>query len=246
MQPFLQKMEACMDHMQRKSCFNLLQGQHLELGDAGGNSTRFRYAVRKMSPVGNIQATLAPIDSSSHQLFYEVPETVRQYLQEASPSSISVLFGASSRPPALSGVNPISPIVTLNFADSDGHIIQINDLTEPVNITIPISIDGLCDRERQLWSGKGRCLYYDAHYQSYVENGCKTVQTNDASVTCMCLHLTSFIIEVSCLSKCASSPYQVHLACMPSLFEISTDHIPYLSACFGAVRSGNLPSTCPG
>ena len=105
-------------------------------------------------------------------------------------------FRASAHPPAIEGINPISPVVSLSLADGAGTKLDVQQLTDPVTITIPLITDSLCGAESRLWTGKGRCMYFDPETQQYSADGCTTVQDSDTSVTCKCTHLTSFVVEV--------------------------------------------------
>lgn len=195
MPPFLNSMEASLEHMLRKSSTPLFVGQKMALQSPSG-STNFSYSVSRMSPAGNIDGTLAPLGGTQLEFSYNIPEEVRQDTRLSSQSSISVLFGTLAHPPAVAGINPISASVTLSLGDNNGNTMDMSDLSHPVNITIPISGDGLCVGEKHRWSGLGRCLYYDTATGLYSSNGCTTHQTSEESVTCMCSHLTSFVVEV--------------------------------------------------
>ena len=209
MNPFMHSTEASLEQMLRKSSSTLLTGQEITMQSPSDSATQFSFIISKMSPVGNIDGKITPTGGSQHEITYRLPEEVRDS-RLALQSSIAVLFGTVAHPPALLGINPISPVVALSFGDSEGNMLNMDNLSHTVNITIPISADHLCGTEQRYWTGKGRCLYYDTTNSLYSPDGCTTHQATETSVTCMCTHLTSFVVEVTSLH------YPMSLSQIPS------------------------------
>jgi len=196
MREFLTKADTSFESVLRKVALDLLAGQSVKMQDSSDSASDFSYSVSKISPAGNLHGTLAPMEGSSDILAYQLPDVLKQDARVSSQSAVSILFGASAHPPAIEGINPISPVVSLSLADGAGVKLDVQQLTDPVTITIPLTTDSLCAAERRLWTGKGRCMYFDPQAQQYSADGCTTVQDSDTSVTCQCTHLTSFIVEV--------------------------------------------------
>ena len=192
--PFMSDAELSLEHMLRKTSPSLLPGQNLLLQNAN-SSTSYSYSVSKMSTAASIEGLMFFRGESDDQYSYSMPEEVRLDPRVVAGSAVSVLFGAFAHPPALYGINPVSPIVTLNLADHSGRMIAVHNLTAAVNITIQLSSKGLCAAEKRQWTGEARCLYFDAHSSSYKRNGCTTHRVSKTAVTCMCTHLTSFVVE---------------------------------------------------
>ena len=58
-----------------------------------------------------------------------------------------------------------------------------------------------------VYSGKGRCLHWNANTSKYSPDGCTTEQSVSAKyVTCKCTHLTSFVVENILATNCAGCP----------------------------------------
>jgi len=194
MRSFLSILDQNTMKILQKSSTSLLTGQKLSMQDSSSNSSGFTFAITKMSKTANLQGSIE--GSRLHgAVFYSIPEEVQQDARISGHRSINVLFGTFSHPPDMNGTTPISPSVTLSLATEAGEELNISSLSHSINITIPWSAERLCGNETNVFHGQGRCMHWDAQIQTYSPAGCKTVRISDTHMTCMCNHLTSFIIE---------------------------------------------------
>jgi hypothetical protein len=251
--PFVSHADRSLAHILRKSSSNLLPGQNLLLHS--NSSTTYSYSVSKMPTAASIEGLMLFRGASHDQFSYRMPEEVRQDPRVASESAVSVLFGAFTHPPALDGINPVSSIVTLNLADNSGRMIPIHNLSTAVNITIPLSAKGLCKGEESAWAGETRCLYFDTHSNSYKRDGCTAHRASDTTVTCMCTHLTSFVVEPVYAQDpvtdtvCPRGTYlelgesRICSPCVPGTYSNATNMTSCLQ-CGTGKFSGNEASNC--
>jgi hypothetical protein len=249
MKPFVSHADSSLAHVLRKSSSNLLPGQNLLLHS--NSSTTYSYSVSKMSTAASIEGLMLFRSASHDQYSYSMPEEVRQDPRVASESAVSVLFGAFAHPPALDGINPVSSIVTLNLADNSGQMIPVHNLSTAVNITIPLSAKGLCRGEESTWAGETRCLYFDTNSNSYKRDGCTAHRASDTAVTCMCTHLTSFVVEpvYDTNTVCPLGTYlesgesRICSSCISGTYSNGTDMTSCLQ-CGAGKFSGTEASTC--
>ena len=199
MRPFLTNMDDSLDMVLQKASSRLVTGQKRELKDLAWRG--FNYEIARIAMSSNAVSAsrlskgvdLPAVKYSG--VTYRLPQEILQGPGVISESSLSVLFGAFQYPPVIGGVNPISPVVTLALADATGHRLEVSNLRQTVNITIPISLRSLCNVERALFTGRSRCLHWDKEQGVYSPDGCAVLQNSDTEVTCMCTHLTSFVVE---------------------------------------------------
>jgi hypothetical protein len=247
--PFVSHADRSLEHVLRKSSSKLLPGQNLLLHS--NSSTTYSYSVSKMSTATSIEGLMLFRGASHDQYSYSMPEEVRQDPRVASEPAVSVLFGAFAHPPALDGINPVSSIISLNLADNSGRMIPVHNLSTAVNITIPLSAKGLCKGEESTWAGETRCLYFDTRSNSYKRDGCTAHRASDTAVTCMCTHLTSFVVEPVYVTHTVC-PRGTHLElgesricspCVPGTYSNGTDMTACLQ-CGTGKFSGNEASNC--
>jgi hypothetical protein len=251
--PFVSHADRSLAHILRKSSSNLLPGQNLLLHS--NSSTTYSYSVSKMPTAASIEGLMLFRGASHDQFSYRMPEEVRQDPRVASESAVSVLFGAFAHPPALDGINPVSSFITLNLADNSGRMIPVHNLSTAVNITIPLSAKGLCKGEESAWAGETRCLYFDTHSNSYKRDGCTAHRASDTTVTCMCTHLTSFVVEPVYAQDpvtdtvCPRGTYlelgesRICSPCVPGTYSNATNMTSCLQ-CGTGKFSGNEASNC--
>jgi hypothetical protein len=251
--PFVSHADRSLAHILRKTSSILLPGQNLLLHS--NRSTTYSYSVSKMSTAASIEGLILFRGASHDQFSYSMPEEVRQDPRVASESAVSVLFGAFAHPPALDGINPVSSIITLILADTFGRMIPVHNLSTAVNITIPLSTKGLCKGEESAWAGETRCLYFDTHSNSYKRDGCTAHRASDTAVTCMCMHLTSFVVEpvypqdTVTDTVCPRGTYlelresRICSPCVPGTYSNATDMTSCLQ-CGTGKFSGNEASNC--
>jgi len=195
----LTDMDSSMQLMLKKSSKDLITGQALHSTDEGSADapTEFAFMVQKLVPTAaDFVGTLASMSSSDAEISFDIPAAVRADSRVAGHSDVSVLFSAMKKSPVMGQGITISPIVTISLVGAMGDKITLDNLSEPIEIRIPISNDGLCSGEQSAYSGKGKCLYWDEINMKYSEAGCTTEQSESANfVTCKCTHLTSFVVE---------------------------------------------------
>jgi len=198
MRQFLTNMDAGLKQMLPKSSSSLLMGQSIAMEDLTSNSTGFRFTIGryKMPLLSEISSELAPLHSGSAGFSFRFPSELQQDSRLKGQSSVNVLFGAFQRAPNMNGISTISPAVSLTLATENGVALPIYNLSRPINITIPVSTQELCSgAETTLYSGRMRCLHWDEASSSYHSDGCTAHQISATQVTCMCTHLTTFVIE---------------------------------------------------
>ena len=216
MRPFLSRMDVGLGHILAKTSFRLVNGQSMSVYDV--NSSTFKYQVSKMM-LPQDDDKMDRLEWGENEIAYYLPRQVAQDPQISSTSSVSILFGAFQNPPSINGTIPISPIVALSLANEEGQELNTSKLAYPINISIPISTAGLCSSDLKMFSGKGRCLYWDKSSNSYRPDGCTSFQTSPSLVTCMCTHLTTFVVEPEILlpdcSPCGAGFY-LEASCSPT------------------------------
>jgi len=128
---------------------------------------------------------------------YDVPVSVTL------PSSLPASFGIEAQelvtlaisahyaPPHVDSMQPISPMVGVEL-QKNGEALHLEDMDEPMTMTIPISTDWLCEEDRLRFSGRGRCMAWNG--QTYSSDGCITTQTVADAVTCTCSHLQRVVV----------------------------------------------------
>jgi hypothetical protein len=206
---FLTNVDTSLKDILIKSSSQLLIGQELsrdELQDISSNSSGFMFSVRRSSRLGG------EIENKLDRFSYRLPSEVQDD-PRLTGNSVKILFGAFERPPNMNGATPISPAVSLTLATEDGTALNVSNTVEPISITIPVSTRELCNgAERNLFTGKVRCLFWDKQKNAYSSDGCATIQDDAAmptQVTCMCTHLTTFVVspEPNC-GPCDAGSFQ--------------------------------------
>jgi len=213
---FLTEMDSSMQQMLGKTSKDLIAGQALHSATEASTGTpqEFNFLVKKLSAAAaEFSGTMVSVSSSDADFSFNIPAAVRADSRMTDHADISVLFSAIKRSPVMGPETPISPVVTLTLAGANGVKIALTNLVEPIAIQIPISHDGMCANERLEYGGKGTCMYWDETTMKYSAEGCMTQQSVSGKyVTCMCNHLTSFVVanspvDTDC-SKCPSGKYK--------------------------------------
>jgi hypothetical protein len=176
------------------SSSSLLTGQQLSI-QLSSNSSSYSFIVSKLQKSGDIKVELDHMKGKPG-FGYSFPSEVMTDARLAGDSTVKVLFGYFQHPPNMNGINPISPVVSLSLATEDGDVLNVSKITKPINITIPVSAGELCaGAESNLYAGSVRCLYWDETSSSYRPDGCTAHRISSTQVTCMCTHLTTFVVE---------------------------------------------------
>ena len=204
----LNDMDSSMQMILQKSSKDLITGQALYSTQEHTAEVPkdFAFIVKKLALAGaNFSGTMT-LGSSNTSISFDIPKAVRDEISGHGLDT-SVLFSSLSTPPVMGQVIPISPFVTLTLAGTNGLKIDLNNLSQPVEIQIPIFKDKLCSHDMSVYSGKGRCLYWNNDTMKYSPDGCTTKQSDSANyVTCKCNHLTSFVVENVLATNCAECP----------------------------------------
>jgi hypothetical protein len=177
------------------SSSSLLTGQQLSM-QLSSNSSSYSFVVSKLQKSGDIRMELDHMKEQTSGLGYSFPSEVMNDARLAEDSTVKVLFGYFQHPPNMNGINPISPAVSLSLVTEDGDVLNVSKITKRINITIPVSTGELCaGAESNLYAGSVRCLYWDETSSSYRPDGCTAHRISSTQVTCMCTHLTTFVVE---------------------------------------------------
>jgi len=204
MKEFLDNLEASFKHLLTKSSSSLLTGQALSFGDASVNSSNFRVAIRKLSLARDTGGALEALNSQSDTVSYSLPTEVLHDERLSGKEALKVLFSEFQRAPNMNGISPISPAVSLSLATEDGGALPIFNLTRPINITIPLTLKDMCSVEAERFSGAVQCKFWDEESGTYSREGCTTHVISAELVTCMCTHLSTFILEPM-LQQCSDA-----------------------------------------
>jgi len=137
------------------------------------------------------------LSGNGGEVGYSLPWSLVEHLAEQlGDAAVQVLFGATSDPPSLGGLEPISQVVHLEILQA-GRDVSVSELSssESINISIPFDFSRLCggyDRARLV----PQCRYFDEDAEAYLPDGCLTIESPEAEgyVTCSCSHLTSFVV----------------------------------------------------
>jgi hypothetical protein len=192
---FLTNMDFVLKRALTMSSSSLLTGQQLSM-QLSSNSSSYSFIVRKLQKSDDISMELDHMKEKSSGFGYSFPSEVMNDARLAGDSTIKVLFGYFQHPPNMNGINPISPAVSLSLATEDGDVLNVSEITKRINITIPVSTGELCaGAESNLYAGSVRCLYWDETSSSYRPDGCTAHRISSTQVTCMCTHLTTFVVE---------------------------------------------------
>jgi hypothetical protein len=102
------------------------------------------------------------------------------------------VYMSSGVAPVIGNVVPVSPFVSLTLSRSaDTNALEVRDLPQGINITLPISNQSLAPPPGQVFAGYYRCVYWNGSAYSHV--GCTSVKlAAPGTAQCTCNHLTGF------------------------------------------------------
>lgn len=197
-------LEGVMRNVAKKTASSLVTGQRKELVVQKSGSTSARHSVMKksidslISSSGGVDSQLSAATGDIEGLVvsYSFPETVVKDVPDlASTSVVQVHFGTFGHAPAVQGIQPISPLVTLSLSAQDGSEIAVAGLTNPVEVTMPIVHQTACGPPSASYDNV-ECRYWDKDKEEYSAEGCRTIRGRifPSIVTCSCNHLTSFVL----------------------------------------------------
>jgi len=191
---FLNNLEESMTQLMLKTTSSLVTGQTQELTPHQTDSFTTQQVSRSTvaEQIGIKKFMTAAAGRLGLQVSYQLPANILNDVQALRQSSdLTVQFGTFHHAPRVNGVQPISPIVSLSLANDAGKI-SITDLTDPIEITIPIvNQAAVCGRD-QTAEPVVACMYWaDGEYKSH---GCETQKIDATRVKCLCKHLTSFVV----------------------------------------------------
>ena len=134
---FLTEMDSSMQQMLGKTSKDLIAGQALHSATEGSTGTpqEFTFLLKKLSAAAaNFSGTMVSVSSFDADFSFDIPAAVRADSRMTDHADISVLFSAIKRSPVMGPETPISPVVTLTLAGTNGVKIAITNLVEPIAI----------------------------------------------------------------------------------------------------------------
>jgi len=204
MPELIDEFETSVNHLSLKAASGLVTGQTREL--LAGNLSRHEVSRLSIADLLDVtRAMPAAAGASANALVsYRIPSTLLDEVPALrAATELTVNFGSFHHAPAVSGIQPISPMVGLSLS-LDGADVAVQGLTNRIQVTLPIVYQKRCGTPLSANSYRGvLCMYYAN--STYHRDGCTTTRhSNDPSiVTCACNHLTNFVVIESELTLTA-------------------------------------------
>ena len=124
----------------------------------------------------------------------ELPDTFAQDVFGDENPNVDVHTQSHGHAPQVPGFKMTSPLVGVTISYEKGAEIPVNNLLQPISVTIPVITRGQTPTGLMLFSQKVKCVWWNNH--TYSHSGCNVSYASVTSVTCKCTHLTLFGIQL--------------------------------------------------